>query len=205
MAFKRPLAALPDTALIPATRVLQSFPRAIVNNNERLLPSRYVLIFCTMAALMIGVSTMRKTCKHGSMVLALVAMSFITVQAQQDAKASHGSHSSSAATAAALAPGNAREALDQSMGRMHDDMMRGIAHDDADVAFAAGMLAHHDGAVQMARIQLQYGKDPAMRQLAEEVIRAQEGEMILLKDWLAKRGLGADGHPVEQANSHAGH
>ena len=91
------------------------------------------------------------------------------------------------------------------MGRMHDDMMRGIAHDDADVAFAAGMLAHHDGAVEMARIQLQYGKDPAMRQLAEEVIRAQEGEMIVLKDWLAKRGLGADGHPVKQANAHEGH
>lgn len=149
---------------------------------------------------------MKKTFKFGSVVLALAAMSFISAQAQQNANASHGSHSSAiTATAAAQAPSNAREALDQSMGRMHDDMMRGIAHDDADVAFAAGMLAHHDGAVEMARIQLQYGKDPAMRQLAEDIIRAQEGEMIVLKDWLAKRGLGADGHPVKQANAHAGH
>lgn len=136
-------------------------------------------------------------------VLALAAWPLWSAQAQQGAAAAHSGHASTSAPA--QAPASARAALDTSMGRMHDDMMRGIAHDDADVAFAAGMLAHHEGAVQMARIQLQYGKDPAMRELAQEVIRAQEGEIILLKDWLAKRGLGADGQPLKPANPHAGH
>lgn len=148
---------------------------------------------------------MKKLFANRLLIIALAASPLWAVHAQQGAVVTHGEHTGTSAKASAQAPSNAREALNQSMGRMHDDMMRGIAHDDADVAFAAGMLAHHDGAVEMARIQLQYGKDPVMRQLAEEVIRAQEGEMILLKDWLAKRGLGADGHPVKPANPHAGH
>lgn len=150
---------------------------------------------------------MKKQFANRLVILMLAATPLWAVHAQQGAGATHGAHTSTSAQAAAIAkaPTNAREALDQSMGRMHDDMMRGIAHDDADVAFAAGMLAHHDGAVHMARIQLQYGKDPAMRQLAQEVIRAQEGEIILLKEWLAKRGLGVDGHPAQRANPHAGH
>ncbi|THU01565.1 DUF305 domain-containing protein [Lampropedia puyangensis] len=104
------------------------------------------------------------------------------------------------------AANTARSAYDQSMVRMHDDMMRGIAHDDADVAFAAGMLAHHVGAVEMARIELQYGKDAILRKLAEEVIRAQEAEIALLTSWLHEKGLSADGSALHKAaDAHAGH
>ncbi|RMX06929.1 DUF305 domain-containing protein [Corticibacter populi] len=80
---------------------------------------------------------------------------------------------------------SARQAYDDSMQRMHTDMMQGIAHDDPDVAFAAGMLAHHEGAVEMARIELAHGKDPVLRQLAQDVITAQEAEIGLLRQWLA--------------------
>lgn len=100
--------------------------------------------------------------------------------AQASDAAGHAAHGAPATAN----PMSARQAYDASMARMHDDMMAGIAHDDADTAFAAGMLAHHVGAVEMARIQLEYGKDEGLRKLAQEIIDAQEAEINQLRDWL---------------------
>ena len=73
----------------------------------------------------------------------------------------------------------------RSMTRMHDEMMIGMRYNDPDTAFAKGMLGHHRGAVEMAKIELKYGIDEAMRQLAQDVITAQQAEIDVLNKWLA--------------------
>lgn len=73
---------------------------------------------------------------------------------------------------------------ENSMNRMHQEMMPSLQASNPDVAFAEGMLAHHKGAVKMAQIQLKYGHDQQMRKLAKEIIRAQEAEIKILQKWL---------------------
>ncbi len=68
-------------------------------------------------------------------------------------------------------------------------MMAGMTASDIDVAFVCGMIPHHQGAIDMAQIQLQYGKDPANRKLAREIIAAQQHEIEEMKSWLAARGV----------------
>ena len=59
---------------------------------------------------------------------------------------------------------------------------------DVDIDFRTKMIPHHQGAIDMARLQLAHGKDPELRKLAEEIIGAQENEIRFLNDWLARKG-----------------
>ena len=68
------------------------------------------------------------------------------------------------------------------MPAMHDGMM----NEDADVAFACGMIAHHQGAIDMAEVLLEHGEDEQMRTLAQEIIDAQVGEIEQITTWLAE-------------------
>lgn len=76
--------------------------------------------------------------------------------------------------------------LNDSMNKMHADMAKGMNTDNADVAFADGMIAHHLGAIDMAKIELKYGTDPEMRKLAQAIIDAQGPEIEQMQKWLEK-------------------
>jgi uncharacterized protein (DUF305 family) len=57
---------------------------------------------------------------------------------------------------------------------------------NADVDFAKGMIAHHEGAIAMSKVVLEFGKDAEMKKLAEAIIAAQGPEIEQMKAWLAK-------------------
>lgn len=60
--------------------------------------------------------------------------------------------------------------------------------DDADVDYIKGMIPHHQGAIDMAKVALQFAKDPDVLKLAGEVVKAQEGEISFMNDWLKRMG-----------------
>ena len=77
----------------------------------------------------------------------------------------------------------AAEAYQRAFEAMHDGM--DIAYSgNPDRDFAAAMIPHHQGAIEMAKVVLQFGKDAQIRALAEDIIAAQEKEIATLKAWL---------------------
>ena len=71
-----------------------------------------------------------------------------------------------------------------------DTMMRAMSiapTGNPDRDFVRMMLPHHQGAIDMAKVELQYGKDPMLRKLAEDIIKAQQPEIAEMNGWLAGR------------------
>ena len=70
--------------------------------------------------------------------------------------------------------------MSRAMELMDRDMMVAPSG-DPDRDFAAMMIPHHQGAVDMARIQLQFGKDPVLRRLAQGIIVEQLQEIDVMR------------------------
>jgi uncharacterized protein (DUF305 family) len=75
-------------------------------------------------------------------------------------------------------------------------MMKGMSGPgytgDADADFVAHMIPHHQGAVDQAQVELQYGKDPDMRALAKRIIKAQNEEIAYMKQWQSRHNKSAE-------------
>jgi uncharacterized protein (DUF305 family) len=99
------------------------------------------------------------------------------------AQAQHQHHTP--APAAGASPST--KAYQDASARMHKDMTITYSG-DADVDFARGMIPHHKGAVDMAKIVLMHGKDPELRKLAQEIIASQEKEIAFMQGWLKAKG-----------------
>ncbi len=78
-----------------------------------------------------------------------------------------------------------KAAMDKMMGQMDETTYTGQADRD----FVAGMIPHHEGAVDMAKVELKYGKDPQMRKLAQQILDSQESEIALMQKWQAAHPL----------------
>ena len=69
-----------------------------------------------------------------------------------------------------------------SMQRMMKAMNKpGTGQVDAD--FVSMMLPHHQGAVDMAKVELAYGKDPVLRRMARRIVVAQQREITAMTAW----------------------
>lgn len=68
---------------------------------------------------------------------------------------------------------------------MHDGMRRAIRSGHPDHDFASEMIPHHQGAIDMAKVELLYGKDPVLRRVAQEIIVTQQQEIDVMQRQIA--------------------
>ena len=67
--------------------------------------------------------------------------------------------------------------------KMHRDMAITFSG-NPDKDFLAGMIPHHQGAIDMAEVVLKHGSDPKVRKLAQDIITAQKKEIADMQEWL---------------------
>jgi uncharacterized protein (DUF305 family) len=81
---------------------------------------------------------------------------------------------------------DAQKGYMQAMTKMHGPMMTAVMAKDADVAFVCGMIAHHQGAIDMAQVELRTGDNAESKKMAEKVVKEQGQEIAEMKEWLKK-------------------
>ncbi len=80
---------------------------------------------------------------------------------------------------------------DQALSAAMDGMMKNMQaapSGNPDRDFATMMIPHHQGAIDMAKVELQYGKDPTLRRLARDIVAAQQREIAIMRKYLAGHG-----------------
>lgn len=72
----------------------------------------------------------------------------------------------------------------KAMMKMNGPMMRAMTIKDPDLAFNCGMIAHHQGAIAMAEVELKMGMDEKSQKLARMIIDAQKKEIATMTAWV---------------------
>ncbi len=124
--------------------------------------------------------------KHHQFFVALAILGSTSIMGNAQTMNAHSMHHSSNKDSVAAQSSTGQ--YQEDMEKMHQDMMMDYSG-DADIDFAKGMIPHHQGAIDMAKTELRYGKDPEMRKFAQGVIDAQEKEIIFLHKWLQKNPI----------------
>jgi uncharacterized protein (DUF305 family) len=123
-------------------------------------------------------------------IAALITVAAMALQAQKHPAQSAAVGWPPAPTAAFIA--STEKTFDQLMGDAMNVMHRGMhsaGHTgEPDRDFVTMMIPHHQGAIDMAKAILLYGKDPQMRRLAQEIITDQQSEIQLMQLWLKQHG-----------------
>ena len=109
----------------------------------------------------------------------------------------HGAHHPGAAPVAGRPQERSRFEADMDIGmaRMMEDMHSPGYSGNPDHDFLAMMIPHHEGAVDMARLVLIHGRDPMVRQLAEDIIASQTVEIAGMRARMAVLRGGPDPAP----------
>jgi uncharacterized protein (DUF305 family) len=122
-----------------------------------------------------------------NLALAAIMAMLPSLAAAQGAHGGHSGHSTPAQTA--RTPDTpATQGYRQANETMHKNMDI-IFSGNADVDFVRGMIPHHQGAIDMAKVALQHGKDEQVRKWAQDVIREQEREIAEMQNWLKSKGV----------------
>jgi len=91
------------------------------------------------------------------------------------------------------------QAMNSAMKRMDQGMSATQMSGDPDHDFTAMMMPHHQGAIDMAKVELKFGKDPVLRRLAQEILADQQSEIDVMRLWLEKRAAhGAERGPTSK-------
>ena len=75
------------------------------------------------------------------------------------------------------------------LGTMHAEMQKVRCSGNADADFASLMIPHHQGAIEMSKVELQFGTDPRLRRLAQEIIVTQQSEIEVMKGTIGRLPL----------------
>ena len=121
----------------------------------------------------------------------VMAAAVLALQAQKYIAQSATSTGSWSPAPTAKFVASTEKAFDQlmadAMNVMHKGMHSAPYTGEPDRDFVTMMIPHHQGAIDMAKALLLYGKDPQMRRLAQEIITDQQSEIELMQLWLKQR------------------
>ena len=130
---------------------------------------------------------------HSPLLAAALALACAPLAALAQHNASMPSMNSTAEAQSAPAStqgasGDSTAAFKAADERMMKSMQGSAYTGKADDDFVSHMIPHHQGAVDMAEVELKYGKDPQLKKMAEHIVASQRKEIQVMKAWQAKHG-----------------